>query len=72
MEEWPRGKAARKNASPSFVQKFRNLSAEDRARLKTAGQQEREDILKKAGFTDAEVKEMEERARLFRSKNQPE
>jgi RNA polymerase sigma factor (sigma-70 family) len=66
MEERPRVKAARKYTSSPFMQKFRNISPEDRAKLKTAGQQEREAILKKAGFTDAEVKEMEERAKQFR------
>jgi hypothetical protein len=60
------GNAARKRAaprssmSPAMLEKFRNVPPEDRARLKGASQEERDAILKKAGFTDAELRQLSE------------
>ncbi|MFO0956675.1 MAG: efflux RND transporter periplasmic adaptor subunit [Isosphaeraceae bacterium] len=47
---------------PSFVAKFKNISAEDREALKTASEDERAGILKKAGFTDDELNQMKSMA----------
>ncbi len=50
------GKEARgARLPPALIAKLRSIAPEDRARLKNAGQQEREAILRKAGFTDAEL-----------------
>lgn len=43
---------------PPFMAKFKNMSAEDRAALKSASEEERANILKKAGFTDDELNQM--------------
>ena len=45
---------------PNYFEKFRNIPAEDRTRIKTATKDERASILKKAGFTDPEIKQMKE------------
>ena len=42
----------------AFGAKFQNIPAEDRARMKTASPEERNEILKKAGFTDDELEQM--------------
>jgi multidrug efflux pump subunit AcrA (membrane-fusion protein) len=42
----------------AFFEKFKNIPAEDRARMKTASEEERNAILKKAGFTDDELDQM--------------
>jgi HlyD family secretion protein len=52
-----KGKAQRKGM-PSFFQKIRTLSQEDRAKMKGASQEEREALLKKAGLTDDEIEQM--------------
>jgi hypothetical protein len=45
---------------PAWVSKFRNIAPEDRAKLKSASEEERSEILKKAGFTDDELNQMKE------------
>jgi hypothetical protein len=53
----------------SFSEKFRNISPEDREKLRNATDEERIKILKKAGFTDDELKQMQEmRERMLRSR----
>jgi multidrug efflux pump subunit AcrA (membrane-fusion protein) len=42
----------------AFAAKFRNISPEDRQKMKTASPEERNEILKKAGFTDEELEQM--------------
>jgi len=42
----------------AFGAKFQNISAEDRAKMKTASPEERNEILKRAGFTDEELEQM--------------
>ncbi len=42
----------------AFFQKFQNIPAEERAKMKGASQEEREAIMKKAGFTDDEISQM--------------
>lgn len=55
------GNAASKRAlSPTMIEKMRNIAPEDRARMKGAGQEVRDAILKKAGFTDAELRQLSE------------
>jgi RND family efflux transporter MFP subunit len=44
--------------NPAFAKKFQNISPEDRARMKTASPEERQEILRKAGFTDEELEQM--------------
>lgn len=68
----PRGKTVGGNVSPALLQKLRNLGAEDRAKLKTAAPEERQAILKKAGLTDEEVRELDARATRLRDTNRPE
>ncbi len=52
------GKAARTGAlSPTIIQKFRSLDPADRAKMKNASLEERDAILKKAGFTDDEIRQ---------------
>ena len=41
-----------------FAAKFQNISPEDRQKMKTASPEERNEILKKAGFTDDELEQM--------------
>ena len=43
-----------------MIEKMRNIAPEDRARMKGAGQEVRDAILKKAGFTDAELRQISE------------
>ncbi len=50
----PRGKG---QGNPMF-QKFSNLSPAERASMKTASPEEREALMRKAGFTDAEIEQM--------------
>jgi hypothetical protein len=42
----------------AFGAKFQNIPPEDRAKMKTASEEERTEILKKAGFTDEELEQM--------------
>ncbi len=42
----------------AFRAKFQNMAPEDRAKMKTASPEERNEILKKAGFTDDELEQM--------------
>jgi RND family efflux transporter MFP subunit len=42
----------------AFAEKFKNIPAEDRAKMKGASEEERTAILKKAGFTDEELEQM--------------
>ncbi len=42
----------------AFGAKFQNISPEDRAKMKTASPEERNEILKRAGFTDDELEQM--------------
>jgi hypothetical protein len=52
-----------------FFEKLRNIPAEDRARLKNASEEERARILKKSGFTDAELEQMRQmRERMERAR----
>lgn len=53
-----KGKGARGGAGGAFFQKFQNIAPEDRAKMKGASQEEREAIMKKAGFTDEEINQM--------------
>jgi hypothetical protein len=53
-----KGKAARGANLPS-IQRFRRISPEDRARLKSASDEERIEILKNAGFTEEELQQRE-------------
>lgn len=58
------GKGQRKGGGAAgggaFMQKFQSISAEDRAKMKSASEEERTAILKKAGFTDAELDQMKQ------------
>jgi multidrug efflux pump subunit AcrA (membrane-fusion protein) len=53
-----KAKGARKGAGGVDFSKFRNIPAEDREKMKTGTEEERNAILKKAGFTDAEIEQM--------------
>ena len=58
--EKPKAKAKGKGkgAGGAFGAKFQNIPPEDRARMKGASPEEREAIMKKAGFTDDEISQM--------------
>ncbi len=60
-----KGEAAKKKAlggaGGAFMQKFQNMSPEDREAMKTASEEERAEILKKAGFTEDELSQMRQR-----------
>ena len=45
----------------AFAAKFQTIAPEDRAKLKTASPEERNEILKRAGFTDDELEQMRQR-----------
>ena len=63
-------RASRNRALPSaLIQKFRNVAPEDRARMKSASQEEREAILRKAGFTGAELRQLSEMGKQPRNPN---
>ncbi|QDV32385.1 sigma-70 family RNA polymerase sigma factor [Tautonia plasticadhaerens] len=49
--------------SPSLFRKFQNISAEDRQMLREASDEEKKEIMKKAGFTDAEIRQMDQMRR---------
>jgi len=53
----PKGRGAGRVTNP-FVEKFRKIPPEDRARMKSASVEERIEILKKAGFTDEELRRL--------------
>ncbi len=44
----------------AFAAKFQSISPEDRAKMKGASEEERAEILKRAGFTDAEIEQMKQ------------
>jgi multidrug efflux pump subunit AcrA (membrane-fusion protein) len=48
-----------------FAAKFQKLTPEERSSLKTASPEEREQLLKKAGFTDEEIEQMAQMRRNF-------
>jgi HlyD family secretion protein len=60
----PSAKGKRKGGgggmNPAFMQKFQSISPEDRARMREATPEERNEILKKAGFSDAELEQMQQ------------
>ncbi len=60
-----RKKGGMGGGNPAFAEKFKNMSAEDRAAMKGASDEERSAILKKAGFTDAEIEQMSQMRRSF-------
>lgn len=47
-------------AGAAMFQKFRNITPEDREKLKTASDEEKKEIMRKAGFTDEELQQMEQ------------
>jgi len=53
-------KGARKGAGMGFMAKFQKISPEDREKMKTASEAEKKEILKKAGFTDDELQQLEQ------------
>ncbi|WP_165218909.1 efflux RND transporter periplasmic adaptor subunit [Aquisphaera insulae] len=56
-----KGKGARGRGGPgggAFFEKFKNIAAEDKAKLKTGTEEEKAEIFKKAGFTDEELEQM--------------
>ena len=53
-----KGKASRDGLATALRQKLRNLSPDERARLRDASPDDRDAILKKAGFTDAEIRQL--------------
>jgi multidrug resistance efflux pump len=55
-----KAKARAKGAGGAFFEKFKNISAEDRPKLKSGTEEERNAILRKAGFTDAEIEQMKQ------------
>ena len=67
-------RAASGGAAPSIERRlslFRKIPPEDRAKVKTGTQEEQTRILKKAGFTDAEIQEMRStRERIQRAETQ--
>ena len=64
------GKSARSGAlSPTMIQKFRSLDPDDRAKMKNASLEERDAILKKAGFTDNEIRQLSEIRKQNRGQN---
>lgn len=52
------GKARGKGAGGAFGAKFKNIAPEDFAKLKSASEEEKTQIFKKAGFTDAEIEQI--------------
>ena len=46
--------------NPAMFQKFQNITPEDREKMKDASEEERAAIMKKAGFTDAELEQMKQ------------
>jgi len=53
-----RSKGAGGGGFGAFGAKFQNIAPEDRAKMKTASPEERNEILKRAGFTDDELEQM--------------
>jgi len=51
--------------NPAMFQKFQNLSQEERAQMKTADEATKKSLMKKAGFTDAEIQQLNEAAKSF-------
>src|SRR5260370_1353332 len=54
-----KGKGQGKGGFGAFGAKFQNMSPEDRDKMKTATPEERTEILKRAGFTDEELQQMQ-------------
>ncbi|MFO0909667.1 MAG: HlyD family efflux transporter periplasmic adaptor subunit [Isosphaeraceae bacterium] len=52
------GRGGMAGFNPALFQKFQNITPDDRAKMKGASQEEREAIMKKAGFTDAEIQQL--------------
>jgi hypothetical protein len=52
-----KGKRARRPVNP-ILEKLQNIPPEDRARMKSASLEQRIEILKKAGFTDEEIRQL--------------
>lgn len=51
--------------NPAMFQKFQNLSTDERAQMKTADEATKKSLMKKAGFTDAEIQQLNEAAKSF-------
>lgn len=51
--------------NPAMFQKLQNLSEEDRASMRTADEATKKSLMKKAGFTDAEISQLEAAAKSF-------
>lgn len=59
--EKPKGKrAGGAGFNPAMFQKLQNLSEDERAQMKTASPEEREALMRKAGFSDAELEQMKQ------------
>lgn len=46
--------------NPALFEKMKNIPPDERAKMKGASQEEREEIMRKAGFTDAELQQMQQ------------
>lgn len=55
-----KGKRKGGGMNPALFAKFKNISAEDRERMKGASEEERNKIMKDAGFTDAELEQLKQ------------
>ncbi len=51
--------------NPAMFQKFQNLSTEERAQMKTADDATKKSLMKKAGFTDAEIQQLNDAMKNF-------
>jgi HlyD family secretion protein len=60
-----KGKGARKGGGgmAAFSQKYQNISADDRAKMKEASPEDRKAIMLKAGFTEEEIQQMDQMRR---------
>ena len=57
--------------NPSLFRKFQNINAEDRQKIRDASDEERKEIMKKAGFTDDEIRQMEQMRRRMLGERTP-
>ena len=57
--------------TPSLFRKFQNINAEDRQKIRDASDEERKEIMKKAGFTDDEIRQMEQMRRRMLGERTP-
>jgi HlyD family secretion protein len=55
-----KGRTKGAGGGPAFFAKLRNLPPEDRAKMKTASDEEREALYKKAGLTDEEIDQIKQ------------